>query len=132
MRKRKYNVPRVCRYCGGRVICTASSAIYGKGADSIYLCTNCNAYVGCHKGTKRPLGKLANTVLRLKRQETHTVFDAFWREQGWTRTQAYDWLAQAMRLNADSAHIACFEMDECERVIELCRNYKPNEKQEAA
>lgn len=132
MRKRKYKVPRICRYCGGRVVFTTSSAIYGKGNDNIYLCTNCNAYVGCHRGTRHPLGKLANTVLRLKRQETHAVFDAFWTEQGWTRTQAYAWLARSMRLDADDAHIACFEMDECEQVIELCRNYKHNEKKEAA
>ena len=124
MRKRKVKVPRICRYCGGRVILTTSSAIHGIGNDYIYLCTNCNAYVGCHRGTKRPLGKLANTVLRLKRQETHMVFDAFWRTQGWTRTQAYAWLSRAMRLDPDDAHIGCFEMDECEQVIELCRNYK--------
>lgn len=132
MRKRKYKVPRICRYCGGRVICTTSSAIYGKGIDNIYLCTMCNAYVGCHRGTRQPLGKLANTVLRLKRQETHAVFDAFWNEQGWTRTEAYAWLARAMRLDAADAHIACFEMDECAQAIELCKNYKPNVKKEAA
>lgn len=131
MRKRKYKVPRICRYCGGRVILTPTSAVYGNGNDNIYLCTNCNAYVGCHRGTNKPLGKLANTVLRLKRQETHVVFDGFWRAQGWTRKQAYAWLARAMRLDADDAHIACFEMDDCEQAIELCRHYKPAEKKEA-
>lgn len=63
--------PTICRYCGGKVILTTARAIYGKGDDPIYLCTMCNAYVGCYKGTTTPMGKPANAVLRLKRQETH-------------------------------------------------------------
>ena len=28
-----------------------------------YQCQNCNARVGCHRGTTRPLGNVANEVL---------------------------------------------------------------------
>ena len=89
--------------------------------EMIYQCQNCNARVGCHKGTTRPLGNLANEVLRLKRMETHQVYDAFWKRSGMTRTQAYKWLAEQMNLTEDRAHIGSFEMDQCQMVIELCK-----------
>ncbi|MDO5595043.1 MAG: zinc-finger-containing protein, partial [Eubacteriales bacterium] len=78
------------------------------------------ARVGCHKGTNRPLGNVANEVLRLKRRETHQVFDCFWQENGMTRTQAYKWLARRMNLSEKNAHIGGFEMDQCQQVIDLC------------
>lgn len=120
-------IPTICRYCGGRVKLTTAREIYDKSDETIYLCTNCNAYVGCHKGTNRPLGKLANAMLRLKRRETHDTFDLFWRSRGWTRNQAYIWLARTMCLKNDNAHIGNFEMDECEQVIQLCRSFAATE-----
>ena len=88
----------------------------------VYLCTMCNAYVGCYKGTDQPMGKVANTVLRLKRQETHQVFDRFWKGRGWTRSAAYRWLAKQMKLPAELAHIGGFEMEQCQRLISLCHH----------
>ena len=122
-------IPEICRYCGGIVRLVPARMIYGAEAakrlklerEMIYQCQNCNAWVGCHKGTTRPLGNLANEVLRLKRMETHQVYDAFWKRSGMTRTQAYKWLAEQMNLTEDRAHIGSFEMDQCQMVIELCR-----------
>lgn len=68
----------------------------------------------------RPMGKVANTVLRLKRQETHRIFDQFWKKQGWSRSAAYRWLARSLNIPEQDAHIGLMEMDECERVIRLC------------
>ena len=120
--------PEICRYCGGKVSLVPARRIYGDAAarlelenESIYLCLNCNARVGCHKGTTRPLGNLANEVLRLKRMETHQVFDGFWKRRGMTRTGAYKWLAAQMDISEKRAHIGSFEMDACEQVIRLCR-----------
>ena len=76
--------------------------------------------VGCHKGTKRPLGSVANETLRLKRMETHHVFDSFWRRKGMTRTQAYRWLAKKLDLPVKRTHIGGFEMDQCQMTIDLC------------
>ena len=112
-------VPTVCRYCGGKIIKTTTRVLYPRGNDPIYLCVNCNAYVGCYSDG-RPMGKVANTVLRLMRQETHRVFDRFWKKQGWTRAAAYRWLAKVMSLPERRAHIAQMELDECQRVIQLC------------
>lgn len=125
--------PTVCRYCGGVIRLVPAESIYGKSAkklgmagEMLYQCQNCNARVGCHKGTTRPLGNVANEVLRLKRMETHAVFDDAWRSWRMSRTQAYKWLSQQMRLPLKKTHIGGFEMEQCQRVIELCA--RENEK----
>ncbi len=108
-----------------------ASRVYGESAERLgmaeewlYQCQNCNARVGCHKGTRRPLGNVANEVLRLKRMETHQVFDAFWKKRGMSRTKAYRWLAEQMGLPEAKAHIGGFEMEQCQQLIELCRKEK--------
>lgn len=131
------DIPEICRYCGGVVRLVPAHAVYGMAAakrlklqkEKFYQCQNCNARVGCHKGTDRPLGNLANEVLRLKRMETHQVYDAFWKRKGMTRTQAYKWLAEQLQLSESRAHIGSFEMDQCQMVIDLCKKY---EKEDAA
>ena len=119
---------KICRYCGGVIRLVPASSIYGESAERLgmkeewlYQCQNCNARVGCHKGTKRPLGNVANEVLRLKRMETHQVFDNFWRAKRMSRTKAYCWLTEQMELPESKAHIGGFEMEQCQRLIELCR-----------
>ena len=123
-------IPRVCEYCGGNVIFTDSSAIYSKSYGMIYLCTNCSASVGTHKGSKRPLGTLANAVLKLKRKEAHRVFDAMWKSEGMTRDRAYAWLAEQMHLKKHNTHIAYFGVAQCDEVIRICQQHK--EETEAA
>ncbi len=89
-------IPTICRYCGGIIRLVPAETVYRISADrlgmkneNIYQCQNCNARVGCHKGTNRPLGNVANEVLRLKRIETHQVFDSFWKQRHMSRTAAY-------------------------------------------
>ena len=47
-------IPTICRYCGGKIIKSTTRALYPKGSEPIYLCVNCNAYVGCY-GTVLPM-----------------------------------------------------------------------------
>ena len=123
------SVPNICRYCGGVIQRIPAQKVYGDAAANrlklwnewLYQCQNCSARVGCHKGTKRPLGNVANKALRLKRMETHQVFDSFWRDQGMTRTAAYKWLSEQMALPENQTHIGGFEIDQCQQVIDLCR-----------
>ena len=119
----------ICRYCGGVIRLVPAWTVYGESTDRlgkqgemIYQCQNCNARVGCHRGTTRPLGNVANEVLRLKRVETHQAFDAFWKQRRMSRTRAYQWLAEQLGLPEGGAHIGEFEMDQCQRVIALCRD----------
>ena len=98
-------IPTICRYCGGAVHLVPAAKVYGPaaakrlglGREKFYQCQNCNARVGCHKGSARPLGNLANEALRMKRMETHQVFDSFWKERGMSRTQGYKWMAKKLR-----------------------------------
>ena len=125
-------IPEVCEYCGGRVKLTDASELHGpKARGKIYLCTNCNASVGVHRGTINPMGTLANTVLKLKRREAHRVFDAIWKTQGLTRSDAYAWLAAQMGLPKHRAHIAYFNIAQCDEVIRICQNYDDNEMEAA-
>ena len=129
----RYQIPTICDYCGGRVIFTDSSVIYGgKSYGMIYLCTNCNASVGVHKGTDRPLGTLANTALKLKRRETHAVFDAYWKSRGISRSDAYQWLSGQMGLPKYRTHIGQMNMAQCEQVIRIVYAACCETKKEAA
>lgn len=120
-------IPTICRYCGGAVHLVPAAKVYGPAAakrlglerEKFYQCQNCNARVGCHKGSARPLGNLANEALRMKRMETHQVFDSFWKERGMSRTQGYKWMAKKLRLSEELAHIGGFEMDRCQKLIRL-------------
>ena len=65
--------PTICRYCGGIIRLVPAADVYGSSTERLgmqneylYQCQNCNARVGCHKGTTRPLGDVANEILRLK------------------------------------------------------------------
>ena len=96
--------PTICRYCGGIIRLVPAADVYGSSTERLgmqneylYQCQNCNARVGCHKGTARPLGDVANEILRLKRIEAHQV------------------------LSEEETHIGGFEIDTCQRVIDLCR-----------
>ncbi|WP_278247013.1 zinc-finger-containing protein [Agathobaculum desmolans] len=70
----------ICNYCGRKAELVDSKVIYGTSYGMMYLCRRCNAYVGCHKGTDRPLGRLADAELRYWKKAAHAVFDPLWRQ----------------------------------------------------
>ena len=117
--------PSICRYCGGKVVFTSNSEIYGKeyGNGKCYLCRNCKAFVGVHAETLTPLGTLANAELREWRHKAHNEFDKLWKGETrrMTRYNAYGWLAKKMNLTRNETHIALFEIEQCKQVIEICQ-----------
>ena len=123
-------IPKICEYCGGKVILTDAVVVCSKNAGKVYLCTNCNAYVFAHKDSNRPMGTLANTVLRLKRQEAHRIFDAAWKMKNFTRSEAYEQLAECMDIPKHRTHIAFFNVEQCDKVIRICQEWE--QKKEAA
>lgn len=113
--------PEICRYCGGSVVLTDPAEIYENGlGNKIYLCRSCNAYVRAASDLQ-PLGTLANAALRMKRREAHRVFDAWRQARGLTRRQAYRKLAVMLHLPLSRAHIGLFEIEDCDRLLRLCR-----------
>ena len=97
-----------CDYCGRETEYVDSKVIYGKSYGKIYLCRNCMAYVGVHKGTDKPLGRLANAELRNWKKAAHAVFDPLWKYGRFRghRNAAYAWLAQKMGLPLSLIHIS--------------------------
>lgn len=68
-----------CPYCDGMPVYVDSSLVYGRSYGMIYLCHPCNAWVGVHKGTNKPLGRLANAELREAKKAAHEAFDKIWK-----------------------------------------------------
>lgn len=69
-------------------------------------------WVGVHKGTVKPMGRLANEELRYWKKKAHAAFDPIWQakvNQGWrkirARSKTYEWLAKEMKLPLEHTHI---------------------------
>ena len=82
-------------------------------------CPSCKASVGCHPGTKEPLGTFANRRLSDARMEVHKVFDVLWSTPE-ERTFAYEWLATVLRIPRDKCHIGMFDLELCRKAIAAC------------
>ncbi len=118
----------VCPYCEKPSVLTGADVIYGKRGIKwgyIFLCRKCDAYVGCHKGTCKAKGRLANKELREWKKIAHSYFDPLWKTTG-KRESAYKWLSKEMGLKRQHTHIGMFDIDECRKVVELCAPYFKN------
>lgn len=110
----------ICPYCGKKAKCQDSSVIYGRSYGPAWICPDfprCDAYVGCHPGTKAPLGRLANKELREAKKNAHSAFDPLWRSKKMTRSEAYKWLAEALGIEQAKCHIGMFDVEQCEKVV---------------
>lgn len=116
----------MCDYCGRQTEYVDSAVVYGgRSYGMIYLCRRCNAYVGVHKGTDQPLGRLANAELRRWKSAAHAAFDPLWKHGIYrgNRRKAYKWLAKQMGIPEAHTHIGMFDVDKCKQVIMICQNY---------
>ena len=120
-----------CPYCGSEVVLKDADYVYhskkAKDYPKVWVCSNypeCDAYVGCHKGTDVPMGRLANLRLRTLKIEAHKQFDVIWKSRAMTRRTAYYWLAKHLGINIKDCHIGMFDIKECQRVIHLCKSFR--------
>ena len=111
----------LCDYCGIPANLCDSSVIYGRSYGMIYLCSKCGSYVGCHKGTDKPLGRLADAALRKWKMAAHASFDPLWKTGPFRgrRKAAYGWLAEQMGLPIEKTHIGMFDIPQCQEVIKI-------------
>lgn len=113
-----------CDYCGNPAELVGGLDVYPHRPDladkKLWRCVPCSAYVGCHDGTTRPLGRLANARLRAAKKRAHAAFDPMWKNQGATRKNAYAWLAARLGIRRRDCHIGMMDEDMCARVIEVC------------
>lgn len=120
-----------CPYCDRSAELVGGDVIYPHRHDlarkKFWLCTPCNAFVGCHAqgdGT-RPLGRLANAELRAAKQAVHRVFDPLWRDsrphRNRLRRRAYEWLAGHLGIDVKKCHVGMFDVETCNRAAQICR-----------
>lgn len=121
----------ICPYCKKQAIWCENKAIYGKNYGKSYmcwLCKDCNAYVGCHNNTKKPLGTMTNAELREWRVEAHKAFDKLWKGEGHyakKRKKAYQLLKEKF---GREIHIGESDIETCKEIINLIQNYERNTK----
>lgn len=117
---------KLCEYCNNAAEKVTGREVYPHRPDLyekiIYRCRPCNASVGCHPGTDKPLGRLANQPLKKAKMAAHAAFDPLWKSKKMKRGEAYKWLAAALGLSVDDCHIGMFDEAMCKRVIEAVRN----------
>ena len=123
---------KICQHCGSKVVLRDSSVVYGKSYGFVWICSNfpnCYSYVGVHRNTTRPLGRVANNELRKLRIEAHKYFDHMWKlkqkrgcEEN-ARELAYKWLADELCLPVEHCHIGYFDKYLTQKVINLCKKY---------
>ena len=117
-----------CDYCGRRAEYVDSKIIYGKSYGMVCLCRPCDAYVGVHKGSDVPLGRLANAELRYWKKAAHAAFDPLWQYGRFKRHRnaAYRWLSDQMQLPVEKTHIGMFDIDQCKAAIQIIRSQGEN------
>lgn len=115
-----------CDYCGHQAEYVDSEVIYGRSYGMIYLCPVCEAYVGVHKGTDKPLGRLANYELRQWKKAAHAAFDPLWQVGPFQhrRNDAYRWLSEQMHLPVEQTHIGMFDVGQCRQAINIITTMK--------
>lgn len=112
----------ICHYCGNETKLVTGNIIYPHRKDlkkkKFYLCLPCNAYVGCHANTDKPLGIVANATLRKYKGIAHATFDPIWRNRKlMKRSEAYKWLAKSLGIPRSECHIGMFNVDMCKKVV---------------
>ena len=110
-----------CPYCGKQSRYVDSAVVYGRSYGMIYYCKPCDAYVGVHKGTDQPLGRLADAQLRYWKKRAHAFFDPIWQSGRFIgrRKAAYEWLAEQLGLHPSKTHIGMFDVPLCKRVVDI-------------
>lgn len=129
----------MCPYCGSAAVRRSAAELRDATAwrpDAIlYVCMRypeCDAYVGTHQKSGRPLGTLANKPLRRKRIAAHAVFDKLWQHGHMSRDDAYRWMQSALDLPEAKAHIGKLSEWRCNQLIAKCRTYLQELQQESS
>jgi len=110
----------ICPYCGKKAKWCENKEVYGRNYGKsfmCYYCKDCDAYVGCHNNTERPLGTMANKELREWRIKAHKAIDGLWKSGIYKRKEVYQDLNKAIG-NGTTVHIGASNIEICKRIIE--------------
>lgn len=139
---RSHAVP-VCSYCTqpAQFLPSSESVYNGRDFGPLWICRRCEAWVGCHPGTREPLGRLADKTLRRAKQAVHAVLDHLWLDltaaypdltkpsskiRAIARDRAYLWLAKQLGISSDECHVGMFDLARCQEAVATLQFIKPN------
>lgn len=106
----------ICPYCKKEAIWCENKVIYGRNHGKSYMCyycLSCDAYVGCHRNTKKALGTMANRELREWRKKAHSIIDPFWKSGKYTRKKVYYLLG--------NIHVGESDIEQCKLIIDKAK-----------
>ena len=113
---------REAEYVSGKEIYPHREDLYALG---FYRCSeHIDYYVGCHKGTDKPLGVLANKEHRLWKIKCHAIFDPQWKSKKNTRRHLYSKLSHAMNIPFNKTHFGMFTIDQLMQAYEIIRGWE--------
>lgn len=107
----------ICPYCQKPAVWTENKAVYGKNYGRSFMmwwCQPCDARVGCHNNTRKPLGSLANAETREWRKKAHALFDPLWKGGQMSRDKAYRLLSGAFHRKM---HIGESDSETCKAIV---------------
>lgn len=113
--------------CGRQAEVATGADVYPHRPDlgykRFYVCHVCDARVGCHTKSGKPLGTLATAPVREARSRAHKAFDPLWQNKtaGKSRTEWYAELRRHMGLSKDLCHIGKFDIAQCAEVENFVR-----------
>lgn len=85
---------------------------------------------GAHRDTGEPLGTPADGPTKLARMAAHASFDRLWQggraHRKMNRYKAYGWMAKAMGLSTEEAHIGRFSAEQCQLLRVLVVEHFPD------
>lgn len=107
----------ICPYCNKEAVWTENKAMYGRNYGKSYMCyycKPCDAYVGCHNNTEKPLGTMANRELRKLRKKVHNTIDHYWKSGKMRRSYVYNLLNNHY---GRSVHVGESDVEMCKDLI---------------
>ena len=110
-----------CPYCGKEAKWCDNAEVYGKRYGKSYMCywcEDCDAYVGCHNNTHKPLGTMANKELREWRMRTHAAVDPLWRSGKMARKEVY---RKLRKLFGEEVHIGEADIQRCKDILRVIK-----------
>lgn len=112
---------KVCPYCGQDSELIDSAEVYGQSYGWMYICRDCNAYVGCYTGTTKALGRLADEELRKAKMRAHHYLDQLWGSGKYSRYSTYSWLSRHLGIPRELTHVGMSDVEQCNRIAQICR-----------
>lgn len=112
-------MPVICPYCKKEAEWVSNEAVYGRRWGESYMCywcRDCDAMVGCHLNSQRPLGTLAKRDLRRMRIKAHQHIDQLWRSGRYQRSTVYRALNYVF---GREIHIGESDIETCRKILGL-------------